>query len=104
MQLQLDVNNIIIGYANFGEIKNGVEFDENRIPDDFYDKFKPSFYMLKDGEIVENPDYVAPSSSVPTGPSDVQNIVMQQAKTIVQMQSVLMQQSKDIAELKGANA
>lgn len=38
-----------------------------------------------------------------TEPSAVQQIVMQQAKTIVQMQSVLMQQSKDIAELKGVN-
>lgn len=40
----------------------------------------------------------------PIEPSDMQKIVMQQAKTIVQMQSVLMQQSKDIAELKGAKA
>jgi hypothetical protein len=42
-----------------------------------------------------------PDNAVPSG---VQQIVMQQAKTIVQMQSVMMQQSKDIAELKGANA
>ncbi|WP_426423336.1 hypothetical protein [Pediococcus acidilactici] len=40
----------------------------------------------------------------PVTPSEIQQIVMQQAKTIVQMQSVMMQQSKDIAELKGANA
>ncbi|MDB8867881.1 hypothetical protein ABHC39_04135 [Pediococcus acidilactici] len=40
----------------------------------------------------------------PIEPSDMQKIVMQQAKTIVQMQSVMMQQNKDIAELKGANA
>lgn len=40
----------------------------------------------------------------PVTPSEMQQIVMQQAKSIVQMQSVLMQQNKDIAELKGANA
>lgn len=40
----------------------------------------------------------------PITPSEMQQIVMQQAKTIVQMQQMLMQQSKDIAELKGANA
>lgn len=44
----------------------------------------------------------APES--PVTPSEMQQIVMQQAKTIVQMQSVMMQQSKDIAELKGVNA
>ncbi|MCQ0055474.1 hypothetical protein [Pediococcus acidilactici] len=36
-------------------------------------------------------------------PTEVQKIVIQQAKTIVQMQSVLIQQSKDIAALKGVN-
>lgn len=104
MQLHLDDNNVIIGYASFGEIKNGVEFDENKVPDDFYDKFKPTFFMLKDSEIVENSDYVAPSSSVPTGPSDVQNIVIQQAVKMAQMQKIIIQQSQDIAKLKGANS
>jgi hypothetical protein len=44
----------------------------------------------------------APAS--PVAPSEMQQIVMQQAKTIAQMQQMLMQQSKDIAKLKGANA
>jgi hypothetical protein len=39
-----------------------------------------------------------------TEPSAVQQIVMQQAMAIAQMQQLLMQQNKDIAELKGANA
>lgn len=37
-------------------------------------------------------------------PSELQQIVMQQAMIIAQMQQTLMQQSKDIAESKGANA
>lgn len=102
MQLIIE-NNIIEAYVRFGEIQGGIDFAEKSLPEKFYENFKPYFYMLKNDEIVENPDYVAPSSNVPTGPSDVQNIVMQQARTIIQMQSVLMQQSKDIAELKGAN-
>lgn len=44
----------------------------------------------------------APES--PVAPSEMQQIVMQQAMTIAQMQQMLMQQSKDIAKLKGANA
>lgn len=39
----------------------------------------------------------------PIEPSDMQKIVMQQGKTIVQMQSVMMQLSKDVATLKGVN-
>lgn len=39
----------------------------------------------------------------PIEPSDMQKIVIQQAKTIVQIQSVMIQQSKDIAALKGVN-
>lgn len=74
MQLQLDNNNVIIGYANFGEINNGVEFDENKVPDDFYKKFKSSFYLLKDSEIVENPDYVSPKPPV-IGPSTIEQQV-----------------------------
>ncbi|WP_099300184.1 DUF2977 domain-containing protein [Pediococcus pentosaceus] len=102
MKIQINEKNEILSYAKIGDLNNSVEFD-GTIPEDFWRNFKPYFYMLKNDEIVENPDYVAPSSNVPTGPSDVQNIVMQQARTIIQMQSVLMQQSKDIAELKGAN-
>ena len=39
----------------------------------------------------------------PVTPSEMQQIVMQQAMTITQMQQTLMQQSKDIATLKGVN-
>lgn len=39
----------------------------------------------------------------PIEPSAMQKIVIQQAKTIAQIQSVIIQQSKDIAALKGAN-
>lgn len=39
----------------------------------------------------------------PIEPSAMQKIVIQQAKTIAQIQSVMMQQSKDIATLKGVN-
>lgn len=36
-------------------------------------------------------------------PSELEQIVMQQAMTIAQMKQMLMQQNKDIAKLKGAN-
>lgn len=64
MQLTIDENNIIESYARFGEIEGGIDFDEKLLPEKFYQKFKPSFYMLQNDEIVENPNYVAPEPPV----------------------------------------
>ncbi|MBY4581353.1 DUF2977 domain-containing protein [Pediococcus pentosaceus] len=108
MQLQLDNNNVIIGYANFGEIKNGVEFDENKVPDDFYKKFKSSFYLLKDSEIVENPDYVSPKPPV-IGPSTIeQQVAALSYQQMVDNQTIntLQQQNAQMAYqiMTGGNA
>lgn len=67
-----------------------------------------------DVTLIEPPDILRPkfdfdtqkwtlAPETPIEPSDMQKIVIQQAKTIVQIQSVMIQQSKDIAALKGAN-
>lgn len=103
MRLFLDKNNVIIGYQSWGDSSDGIEYD-GALPDDFYLNFKSSFYTLKEGLIVENPDYVEPAPNIPTGPTSLQQVVMQQAMTITQMKQMLMQQNKDIAKLKGANA
>lgn len=103
MRIQINEKNEILSYVEIGDLNDSVEFN-GTIPAEFGQSFKPYFYMLKNDEIVENPDYVEPSSSLPIGPSDLQTIVMQQAKTIVQIQQTLMQQNNDIAKLKGANA
>lgn len=103
MKIQINEKNEILSYVKIGDLNNSVEFN-GTIPAEFWRSFKPYFYMIKNDEIVDNPDYVAPSSSVPTGPSNLQTIVMQQAKTIAQIQQMLIQQNKDIAKLKGVNA
>lgn len=56
-------NNEIIDYATVGHISGSVYYDGN-LPEDFNENFKPSFYLLKDNEIVKNPDYVAPETPV----------------------------------------
>ncbi|EOA09451.1 DUF2977 domain-containing protein [Pediococcus acidilactici] len=63
MKLLLNEKNEISNYILLGDIDGTVEYD-GEIPDDFEDSFKPTFYMLKDGEIVENPDYVEPKPPV----------------------------------------
>ncbi|WPQ69027.1 DUF2977 domain-containing protein [Weissella paramesenteroides] len=60
ISLKID-QNIIVDYAKGSGLvgDNVVQYSGN-IPDDFYSKFKPSFYSLENDVIVENPDYVAP--------------------------------------------
>jgi len=62
-------NNVITDYAKGDGLvgDNVVQFSGN-IPDDFYNNFKPCFYMIQDDEIIENPDYVASEPPV-IGPS-----------------------------------
>lgn len=60
LSLKVD-QNIIVDYA----LNNGLNGDDiiqynGNIPDNFYEDFKPSFFMVKNNEITENPNYVAP--------------------------------------------
>lgn len=60
LSLKVD-QNIIVDYAiGSGLIGDNVIQYDGKIPDDFYEDFKPSFFMVKNNEITENPDYVAP--------------------------------------------
>lgn len=102
MQLVINDKNEIIAYSTVGNI-GGIDY-EGETPDNFYYDFKPGFFLFKDGKIYENPNYVKPVTDLPTGPTSLQQVVMQQAMTISQMQQMLMQQNKDIAKLKGVNA
>lgn len=102
MQLTVNDNNEITAYATVGNI-GGIEYS-GEIPENFYSDFRPAFFLFKNKKIYENPNYAKPVPNLPTGPTSLQQVVMQQAMTIAQMQQMLMQQNKDIAELKGANA
>ncbi|MDE3751887.1 DUF2977 domain-containing protein [Pediococcus pentosaceus] len=64
-------NNVITDYAKgSGLVGDNIVQYTGTIPDDFEENFKPSFYMLKDDEIVLNPDYVEPVNTPPNdGPT-----------------------------------
>lgn len=74
MKLAVNENNEIIGFTRIGGLPDAVDFDENKVPSDFDYNFKSSFYLFKDGEIVKNPDYVAPEPLV-IGPSNLEKQV-----------------------------
>lgn len=75
MKLVINDKSEILAFTVFGDVDNSLEY-EGEVPEDFRDKFKPKFYMLKDGEIVENPDYVEPSDTPPDdSPTSVQGAI-----------------------------
>lgn len=65
MKLELNEKNEIISYLKCGGVE-GINFTEFNgvIPDDFEKNFKPSFYLLKDELIIDNPNYVEPEPPV----------------------------------------
>lgn len=69
MKIQLNDKNEIIACVKIGDINDSVDYD-GELPADFWRNFRPTFYLLKNNMIVENPDYVEPSINVPTGPTN----------------------------------
>lgn len=73
LQLQLNDKNEILQYAKIGGLTGATDYEIKSVPENFGYKFKPSFYLLQNDEIVENPDYVAPEPPV-IGPSQQDKI------------------------------
>ncbi|MDV2912343.1 DUF2977 domain-containing protein [Pediococcus acidilactici] len=75
IKFELNDKNEIISYVKQGGIVGVdlVNFDDNKLPDGFYENYKPSFYLLENNEIVENPNYVA-LNPPKTGPSQQDKI------------------------------
>lgn len=79
MQLEINSNNEIIAYLVCGGI-DGIELVKygGAIPDNFEENFKPSFYLLKNNEIVLNPNYVEPTPPKSAGgPTTEQQMINQ---------------------------
>lgn len=85
MLLKINEQKEILEYATIGGMEGAIEFD-GVIPDGFEQKFKPSFYMLQDGEIIENSNYVEPSNTPPDdGPTNVQEAINKLGETTAKM-------------------
>lgn len=95
MKLQLDDSNLIIGYTNYGDLSESIEFT-GILPEDFEENFKQKFYLFKDGEIVVNNDYQEPVIADPK-PSESQ----QQLAQVTYQQ---MMTTQDITTLQTQNA
>ncbi|WP_268222265.1 DUF2977 domain-containing protein [Staphylococcus ureilyticus] len=56
MKIKVD-NDLILSYAIIGNIENSVEIDEEILPSDFFDDFKPKKYKYTNDKIVLNETY-----------------------------------------------
>lgn len=100
MLLVLDDDNCIVKYSLIGGLAddNVVEFDDEKLPEDFDVKFQPLFYKLENDVIVENPNYVEPADTPPvSGPSNLEKQV-----AALSYQQVIGSQTIDVLQKQNA--
>ena len=61
MQIQIDENNRITGYATVGGFVDGIEVDT--APENFEKLFMPGRYIYESGLITEDPDFTPPADN-----------------------------------------
>lgn len=64
MQIQLNDSDEITGFSMIGKLDNGVDYS-GEMPDGFEVNFKPRFYLLKNNQIITNPNYSEPTIEAP---------------------------------------
>ncbi|MGW9905530.1 DUF2977 family protein [Staphylococcus cohnii] len=56
--MKIKVNDdLILSYAIIGNVDNSIEIDENTLPNDFFEKFKPRRYKYANGKVILNESY-----------------------------------------------
>lgn len=94
MQISVNDKKEIIGYAVTGSLTDAIIVD--KVPEDFMANFKPSFYLLQNGTVIVNPNYVAPVESTP----DSRPTAEQESLTAIAQQ--MADQQQHIASLEKA--
>jgi hypothetical protein len=97
LKLVINDKNEITAYSRHGGIVGAIDWIGNA-PDNFEGTFKPNLYILKDGEIIENPDYVEPSIDIP---DETPNTIEQQVAALGYQQ---MKDDQDKQKLVNQNA
>lgn len=88
VDIKINESNEIVAYAKIGNV-GGFEISENKLPDDFFNNFRPSFYLYVDDQIKENENYEPPKIEQSSGMSELESLKM-----------LVTQQSAQIAELQ----
>lgn len=100
MQVQVNDKNEVVGFAATGTIGGGITI--NAVPDNFVTDFKSGYYVLVNGVLSINPNYVDPSTIAATDePSTDQQMIMAQSAKIVEMQTIIQQLTLAVTKLGG---
>lgn len=115
MQILVNSNNEIIAYAVIGGIEREgyetVTIEDNQVPNSFRELFKPSFYILENGEVKLNPNYHEENEEIelpqvsqielPTSDKELRRMFSSMQVQIIQgnrMATQLAQQNADFSQ------
>ncbi|MBP5841391.1 DUF2977 domain-containing protein [Lactiplantibacillus plantarum] len=65
MQIEVNNHNEIIAYDEYDELTPAIQIDPSILPEDFSEKFIPSYYLYVDGKVTVNATYTAPVIPIP---------------------------------------
>lgn len=105
MQISLDKNNLIVGFAEVGGFEDGIEIDDSIIPQDFIQMFKPKYFLYQNEQIVVNPNYEEKSNTSYTPPMITLDAPDKELRTMfANMQEQLVQGNMMVAQVAQQNA
>lgn len=105
MQISINNNNEIIGYAFIGGFENGIELDDNIVPQDFLQNYKPKYYLYQNERIVVNTNYEEKSNTSYIPPMTTSNTSDEELrKMFASMQVQLVQANMMVMQLSQQNA
>ena len=87
MNILVNEQNEIVAYTNRGDIDGATAYS-GAVPDGFEANFTPSFYLLKYGVIMLNPNYADPAKTTPVvSPTAEQQAITALAQRLADQQS-----------------
>lgn len=69
MQILINSDSEIVGYANIGGFEDGIYIEDEIIPQDFTQNYKPKYYLYQNEQIIVNPNYQTETPAQPTTPT-----------------------------------
>lgn len=106
MQILLNNNNAITAYAINGGFDGGIEISEETVPNGFYKKFKPNYFMYENKEIKLNPNYLEQSYTpqpknlkIPGSDSELRQMFANMQVQLVQANMMVMQLTEQNAKI-----
>lgn len=105
MQISIDKNNLIVGFAEVGGFDGGIEIDNSIVPDAFIQMFKPKYFLYQDEQIITNPNYEEESNTSYIPPMITPNASDEELrKMFANMQEQLVQSNIMAMEVAERNA